>query len=75
MELQGVKTLDYDSDLWADHDERCHDPMDMFIDDVNYDDGHMWDCCEKEMDHPGCVQPKAHSLVRYEVPNKRARYQ
>lgn len=54
----GVKTVDYASDFWADHDERCHGSMDSFVDDPDYEDGMIWSCCENALDEEGCERGK-----------------
>lgn len=50
-----MKTVDYHSDFWADHDERCHGDMDSFVDDPAYENGFMWECCEKEIPEKWCA--------------------
>lgn len=52
----GDKTVDYDAEIWAEHDEDCHGPMDMFIDDPLYKRGMMWECCELPLNSKGCEQ-------------------
>ena len=50
----GEKTIEYDGDFWADHDDDCHgDPM-SFIDDEDFEDGFKWSCCDDEIRSAGC---------------------
>lgn len=49
-----MKMVDESSDFWADHDESCHGAMDSFEDDPAYEDGFMWECCEKGIGEEGC---------------------
>ncbi|KAK5675881.1 hypothetical protein LTS10_011613 [Elasticomyces elasticus] len=50
----GSKEVDGDSDTWADHDWRCHGEPDAHVDDPDYADGFMWDCCEAPVSAEGC---------------------
>ena len=45
---------DYDSDFWADHDERCHGIIDSDFCRKEYPDGFLWTCCDEIGTHPGC---------------------
>jgi hypothetical protein len=67
----GEKELDYESEFWADHDERCHGPMDSFFDDPDYADGFLWDCCQESGSNEGCKSTKhrtALNEIRYPPP-------
>lgn len=52
---EGYRVIDYDSDCWADHDERCHGRLETLVNDPTYVDGCMWDCCKEPIDEPGCT--------------------
>jgi hypothetical protein len=45
---------DYDSDFWADHDERCHGIIDSDEMRDEFPDGFVWTCCDKLGSEPGC---------------------
>lgn len=67
----GEKELDYESEFWADHDERCHGPMKSFFDDPGYADGFIWDCCQESGSNEGCKFTKhkaAVNEIRYPPP-------
>lgn len=67
----GEKELDYESDFWADHDERCHGPMNSFFDDPGYADGFIWGCCQEPGSNEGCKSTKhkaAVNEIRYPQP-------
>ena len=64
----GMKTVDYDSDMWADHDEDCHGSYESFIDDPNYAEGFAWDCCDQPGDDEGCKSTKHKANVNLVVP-------
>ncbi|KAI9769610.1 MAG: hypothetical protein M1839_003612 [Geoglossum umbratile] len=64
----GIKTVDYDSDFWADHDVNCHGPYDAFEDDDNYAEGFMWDCCDEPGDDEGCKSTKHKTASNIVVP-------
>lgn len=50
---------DYDSHVWADHDERCHGTINSEWCRKEYPDGYMWECCEGTGPHAvGCVKGK-----------------
>jgi len=47
--------LEVDVDQFADHDERCHGPMDTEENRRSFPQGFYWNCCEGQgADHPGC---------------------
>jgi hypothetical protein len=46
--------VDYDADIWADHDERCHGTIDTAEMRKDYPEGFVWDCCEKDGNEEGC---------------------
>ena len=62
-----MKTVDYESDFWADHDERCHGPYEAFEDDPGYAEGFIWDCCDKLGDDEGCKSTKHKAKVNLVV--------
>lgn len=35
-----------DGDFWADHDERCHGPIDTPENVAAFPEGFIWDCCD-----------------------------
>ncbi|KAH7384146.1 hypothetical protein DE146DRAFT_739771 [Phaeosphaeria sp. MPI-PUGE-AT-0046c] len=43
-----------DSDVWADHDEACHGPMNTEANQQDFPDAFYWDCCDRGGDQPGC---------------------
>lgn len=67
----GNKEVDYNADIWADHDERCHGDMDSFVDDLIYAEGFRWDCCDQEASAEGCIVSK--HVPKKELTFKRAR--
>lgn len=48
------KEPDYNSDFWADHDEKCHGVIDDLVDEPGYEDGFFWRCCEQPATLKGC---------------------
>lgn len=50
----GELEVDYESDTWADHDERCHGPIDTKAHRREYPEGFKWSCCDAAGDEPGC---------------------
>ncbi|KAK5191249.1 hypothetical protein LTR92_008968 [Exophiala xenobiotica] len=54
----GEKYLDVDSDLWDDHDPKCHGNPQDFEDDPEYGEGFMWDCCDEDGTTEGCTTSK-----------------
>lgn len=61
----GTKTVDWDGDFWADHDEDCHGRIDDLIDDPDMEGGFMWDCCEGELASEGCTEMEHSTDVYY----------
>lgn len=43
---------DYESDVWAGHDEDCHGPIEDQEDAVP--EGFVWNCCDKKGNKKGC---------------------
>ena len=43
---------DWDSDIWADHDEDCRGRIEDQKDD--FPEGFVWDCCNRHGDEQGC---------------------
>ena len=52
----GSKEINYDAEIWYNHDEDCHGPYEMFMDDSNYAEGFTWECCGGQGDDGGCEQ-------------------
>jgi hypothetical protein len=46
--------LDVDEDFFADHDERCHGPMDTEENRAEFPEGFNWDCCGGDALSEGC---------------------
>ncbi|KAM0253491.1 hypothetical protein ACHAP5_000520 [Fusarium lateritium] len=46
--------VDYDANIWADHDERCHGTIDSKDMREEHPEGFTWNCCEKPGDEIGC---------------------
>jgi hypothetical protein len=63
-----MKTVDYESDFWADHDENCHGPYEAFEDDPDYAEGFIWDCCDKPGDNEGCKATKHKAKMNLVAP-------
>ncbi|KAF2251766.1 hypothetical protein BU26DRAFT_422577 [Trematosphaeria pertusa] len=51
---EGELEVDYDADIWADHDENCHGTIDT--DDMREEipEGFVWGCCEQLGTAKGC---------------------
>jgi hypothetical protein len=62
------KSVDYESDFWADHDENCHGPYESFEDDPHYAGGFIYECCDKPGDDEGCKSTKHKAAVNILVP-------
>lgn len=45
--------MDWDGDFWADHDEKCHGPIDLTRKD-ELPEGFVWSCCDGTGDDDGC---------------------
>ncbi|EPE09533.1 caib baif family enzyme [Ophiostoma piceae UAMH 11346] len=61
---EGELTVDWDGDVWADHDENCHGPIDTEEHRIEYPEGFLWDCCEEvNGDTPGCSKLDWHEHV------------
>ena len=54
--VAGDMEPDYDSHVWADHDERCHGTIDSDFCRKEYPDGFIWDCCEQTGSAVGCKE-------------------
>ncbi|KAM3414871.1 hypothetical protein BST61_g10014 [Cercospora zeina] len=63
------KTVNYDSDIWADHDDACHGPPEAHENDPDYDEGFWWECCEEDGGSIGCVVSR-HEPKEDEASNK-----
>lgn len=46
--------LDVDEEFFADHDERCHGPMDTEENRAQFPEGFNWDCCGGDALSEGC---------------------
>jgi len=51
------KEVDYESEIWADHDPGCHgDPqLPPIMEDPAFEDGYLMPCCEKRSNSLGCT--------------------
>lgn len=56
IKCKGVLNPDYESDIWADHDEDCHGPIDTVEMRRDCPDGFVWSCCEKTGPEEGCTE-------------------
>lgn len=56
-ESKEEKEVDYESEIWADHDPECHgDPqLPPIMEDPAYEDGYLMPCCEKRPYSLGCI--------------------
>jgi hypothetical protein len=54
MYVSGELEVDYDADVWADHDENCHGTINTESMRVDYPEGFVWNCCDKPGDEDGC---------------------
>ena len=52
--------MDYESEIWADHDEACHGELENCIEsgDGVYDEGAIWTCCSGSGSAAYCVSSK-----------------
>ncbi|GAP87379.1 hypothetical protein SAMD00023353_2700310 [Rosellinia necatrix] len=53
---------DSDSDVWADHDENCHGPIDTVENRMDFPEGFIWSCCQKLGHRRGCTKGR-HSVA------------
>ncbi|KUJ12173.1 uncharacterized protein LY89DRAFT_722537 [Mollisia scopiformis] len=63
----GSKEVDYEADIWADHDPRCHGNYSDFKDDAGMAEGFIWDCCDKDGDDEGCKSTKHKAAINITV--------
>lgn len=63
--------VDYDGDIWADHDERCHGPMDTEENRSQFPEGFIYECCNGDGSAEGC---KTGRHVERDKGSKRSRY-
>jgi hypothetical protein len=75
-EILGRKDADYDSSFWDDHDENCHGRFEDLVDESEFQEGFIWDCCDKLGDHEGCKSTKHKSAINHvvavvEVPSRK----
>lgn len=47
---------DYDDDAWPDHDEDCHGPIDTDENRMEFPEGFIWSCCDKQGHRSGCTR-------------------
>ncbi|KAK5738027.1 hypothetical protein LTR17_006270 [Elasticomyces elasticus] len=59
----GEKEVDYDSDIWADHDDRCHGYPEALVNDPDYAWGMKWSCCGRSGDEGACSGGNARQRV------------
>ncbi|KAK4897531.1 hypothetical protein LTR27_004675 [Elasticomyces elasticus] len=59
----GEKEVDYDSDVWADHNDRCHGYPEALVNDPDYAWGMKWSCCGRSGDEDGCSSGGARPKV------------
>lgn len=50
--MLGELEVDWQSDAWADHDERCHGPIEDMRDQCP--EGFTWSCCDESGVELGC---------------------
>ncbi|TRX88312.1 hypothetical protein FHL15_010816 [Xylaria flabelliformis] len=58
----GLLNVDYESDIWADHDENCHGPIDTDENRFQHPEGFVWDCCDKLGHRSGCTRGRHNAL-------------
>lgn len=63
LTIKGEREVNYDADIWADHDEDCHGPYEDHEED--YPEGFSWTCCEREGDKSGCKRGP-HRAIEFE---------
>lgn len=70
---KGAGTLeeDHEGDIWADHDERCHGPIDTDENRSQFPEGFIYDCCEGDGSSVGC---KTGRHVEADLNSKRRRH-
>lgn len=56
MDVSGELEVDYDADIWADHDENCHGTIDTESMREENPEGFVWNCCDKPGDEAGCYR-------------------
>lgn len=66
--MVGSLEVDYDADVWADHDENCHGEIDTDENRESFPEGFVWDCCNKAGYRRGC------SVGRHSKVGDRGRY-
>ncbi|KAK4951950.1 hypothetical protein LTR10_009870 [Elasticomyces elasticus] len=59
----GEKEVDYDSEIWADHDDRCHGYPEALLNDPDYAWGMKWSCCGRSGDEEVCSGGNARRRV------------
>ncbi|PMD36423.1 hypothetical protein L207DRAFT_637519 [Hyaloscypha variabilis F] len=47
-----------EDDFWADYDEPCHGYIDDLMDELDFQDGFKWSCCDELGDAEGCKWTK-----------------
>lgn len=61
-----------DDEMFPDHDEQCHGPMDTEENRIDYPERFIYECCDRHGDEAPCHRDW-HREVRYDY-SKRARY-
>ncbi|KIW91266.1 uncharacterized protein Z519_08162 [Cladophialophora bantiana CBS 173.52] len=52
--VQRYKEVDCNLHFWDDHDPDCHGDPGSFVDDPDYQEGFIWDCCDEDGNAEGC---------------------
>lgn len=65
---------DRHADVWADHDEDCHGPIDTKENREDLPEGFRWGCCDGEGDADGCVEGRHLAKVEQGQGQKRRLY-
>ncbi|KAI0913978.1 hypothetical protein F4823DRAFT_575134 [Ustulina deusta] len=60
--IKGELNVDYDSEVWDDHDEDCHGMIDTVENRVEFPEGFIWDCCGKLGYRGGCKRGRHDAL-------------
>ena len=57
MHHPGELEVDWESDVWADHDEDCHGEIDTETNQRDVPEGSVWSCCGEAGNAEGCEEP------------------
>lgn len=52
--LPGKLEVDYTAEIWDDHDENCHGPMDTDENISEWPEAFLWSCCKTSAIDDGC---------------------